>query len=212
VMQGAGALAFAAAPAARRFSPPGRDRRAIAGALAAPGMRLFVLALAISGVSIGALEIGVPAFAEREGSRDDAGWLFAVWAAGSLAGGLWYGARDWRLSSRRRYLVLSGVLALGMLPLPLAGSLPVFGVLMAVAGLGLAPVTAAAYSVIENLAAEGSVTESFAWQVVGYVLGGAVGAWLAGILVDALSVEAALALAPATAACSLVVALAGLER
>ncbi len=99
-----------------------------------------------------------------------------------------------------------------MLPLPFAGSLPVFAVLMAVAGLALAPVTAAAYSVIENLAAEGSVTESFAWQVVGYVLGGAVGAWLSGILVDALSVEAALALAPAMAACSLVVALAGLGR
>ena len=76
-------------------------------------------------------------------------------------------------------------------------------------GLGLAPVTAAAYSVIEELAAEGSVTESFAWQVVGAVLGGAVGVWLAGVLVDALSVEAALALAPAIATCSLLVALRG---
>lgn len=212
VMQGAGALAFAAAPATRRFVPARRVGRAIAGALSAPGMRLLVLALALAGVSIGALEIGVPAFAESEGSRGDAGWLFALWAAGSLAGGLWYGARDWRLSSRRRYLVLSGALALGMAPLPLAGSLPVFALLIVVAGLSLAPVTAAAYSVIEELAAEGSVTETFAWQVVGYVLGGACGAWLAGVLVDALSVQAALALAPATAACSLVVALAGLER
>ncbi len=212
VMQGAGALAFAGARATRRFSPARRDGRAIAGALAAPGMRLFVLALALAGVSIGALEIGIPAFAEREGSRGDAGWLFALWAAGSLAGGLWYGARDWRLSPRRRYLVLAGGLALGMAPLPLAGSLPVFAVLAVVAGLGLAPVTAAAYSVIEELSAEGSVTESFAWQVVGAVLGGAVGVWLAGVLVDALSVEAALALAPAMATCSLLVALVGIGR
>jgi MFS family permease len=212
VLQASGALAFALAPAARRWRPAGGGRRDLAGALAAPGLRVFVLALALAGVSIGALEIGVPAFAEQEGSRADAGWLFALWAFGSLAGGLWYGARDWRLSSVRRYLVLAGVLGLGMAPLPFAGSLPAFGVLMVVAGLGLAPVTAAAYSVIGELAAEGSTTEAFAWQIVGYVLGGACGAWLAGLLVEGVSVQAALALAPVTAGCGLLVALAGIGR
>lgn len=209
VMQAGGAVAFASASAARRSRPARRDREAPARALSAPGMRVFVVALALSGVAIGALEIGIPAFAEQEGSRDDAGWLFALWAAGSLAGGLWYGARDWRLASGRRYLVLAGVLALGMAPLPFAGSLPVFAVLVVVAGLGLAPVTAAAYSVIGELAPEGSTTESFAWQIVGMVLGGACGASLAGIFVDTLSVASALALAPATAFCGLLVALSG---
>lgn len=209
VLQAGGALAFALAPAARRWRPAERGRGALAGALAARGMRVFVVALAIAGVSIGALEIGIPAFAEQEGSRADAGWLFALWAFGSLAGGLWYGARHWRLSSGRRYLVLSALLALGMAPLPFAGSLPVFAALLVVAGLGLAPVTAAAYSLIGELASEGSTTESYAWQIVAYVLGGACGAWLAGVVVDAVSVEAALALAPATALCGLLVALAG---
>jgi MFS family permease len=209
VLQAGGALAFALAPAARRWRPAERGRRALAGALAAPGMRVFVVALAIAGVSIGALEIGIPAFAEQEGSRADAGWLFALWAFGSLSGGLWYGARDWRLSAGRRYLVLSALLALGMAPLPFAGSLPVFAVLVVVAGLALAPVTAAAYSLIGELASEGSATESYAWQIVAYVLGGACGAWLAGLAVDTVSAQAALALAPATALCGLLVALGG---
>jgi MFS family permease len=141
-------------------------------------VRGFVVALGLSGVAIGTLEIGIPAFAEREGSRADAGWLFALWAAGSLAGGLWYGARDWRLPSGRRYLVLAGALAVGMAPLPFAGSLPVFAALVVVAGLGLAPITAAAYSVIAELAPEGSTTEAYAWQIVGAVLGGACGGLL----------------------------------
>jgi predicted MFS family arabinose efflux permease len=106
-------------------------------------------------------------------------------------------------------LTLAGVLALGVAPLPFAGSLPVFAVLVVVAGLGLAPSTAAAYSLIGELAAEDSTTESYAWQIVSYVVGGACGAWLAGIVVDELSVQAALALAPAATACGLLLALAG---
>jgi MFS family permease len=104
---------------------------------------------------------------------------------------------------------VTGGLAAGLAPLPFAGSLTVFAVLVSVAGLGLAPSTAAAYSLIGELAPEGSVTESYAWQVVGYVFGGACGAWLAGIFVDELGVVAALGLAPVAAGATLLVALAG---
>lgn len=211
LMQGAGALAFAAAPASRRWRPAAREGPAPAGAMSAKGMRVVVGSLTLVGVSLGALEIGIPAFAELEGSRGDAGWLFALWALGSLVGGLWYGARTWRLPAGRRFPLLIGLLALGLVPLPLAGSLPVFAVLAVVAGLGLAPSTAAAYSLIGELAPEGTTTESYGWQIVGAVAGSACGAWLGGIFVDELSVAAALALAPATALCGLLVALAGRE-
>jgi MFS family permease len=155
------------------------------------------------------LEIGIPAFAEREASRADSGWLFALWAVGSLAGGLWYGARSWHAPAHRRFLIVSGVLALGLAPLPLAGSMPVFAVLVALAGLGLAPSTAAAYKLIGELAPPGSLTEAYAWQIVAAVVGSAVGAWLAGAVVDAVSVEAALACAPLAAGAGLLAALAG---
>jgi MFS family permease len=107
---------------------------------------------------------------------------------------------------------VTGGLAAGLAPLPFAGSLTVFAVLVSVAGLGLAPSTAAAYSLIGELAPEGSVTESYAWQIVGYVFGGACGAWLAGIFVDELGVVAALGLAPVAAAGTVLVALAGGRR
>ena len=81
--------------------------------------------------------------------------------------------------------------------------------MVVVAGLGLAPATAAAYSLIGELASEGATTESYGWQIVGYVVCGALGAWLGGIFVDELSVTAAIALAPATAACTVLVAFAG---
>ena len=87
--------------------------------------------------------------------------------------------------------------------------MPVFAVLVIVAGLGLAPSTAAAYSLIGDLAPAGAVTESYAWQIVGYVAGSAVGAWLAGVVVEQVGVGAALACAPVAAASGLLVALAG---
>jgi MFS family permease len=208
-MQAGGALAFAAAPASRGWRPSADGERTRRGALAAPGIRVLLAAMSAAAVSLGVLEIGIAAFAEREASRADSGWLFALWGLGSLMGGLWYGARSWRVSADRRFLVVSGVLALGLAPLPLAGSMPVFAVLVVVAGLGLAPSTAAGYSLVGRLAPPGAMTEAYAWQIVAYVAGSSVGAWLAGALVDAVSVEAALACAPLLAAGGLLVALTG---
>jgi predicted MFS family arabinose efflux permease len=155
------------------------------------------------------LEIGVTAFAEQEGSRADAGWLFALWSVGSLAGGLYYGARTWHSSPDRRFLVLFAALALGLVPLPLADSLLAFGVLIAVAGLALSPSSAIGYSLVGELAPAGTVTEAYAWQIMAYVGGSALGAWLAGVVVDQVSVEAALACAPLAAGAGVALALAG---
>ncbi len=209
VMQTAGALGVAATPASRRWRPAEREPGSVrAGALSIPGIRTLVASLALTAISLGVLEIGIPAFAEREASRSDSGWLFALWGAGSLAGGLWYGARSWGAPAHVRFLVVSGVLVAGLAPLPLAGSMPAFAVLVIVAGLGLAPSTTACYSLIGELAPEGATTEAYAWQIVGYVAGSAGGAWVGGVVVDAVGVAAALACAPASAALGLLVALA----
>jgi MFS family permease len=208
-MQASGALAFAAAPASRRWRPAAGSGTSRAGALSVPGMRTLFAALTIGAVGIGALEIAIPAFAEGEARRSDSGWLFALWGVGSLAGGLWYGARHWRIAADRRFLVVSAALAVCMAPLPLAGSMAVFAALLVVAGLALAPSTAAGYSLVGELAPEHAMTEAYAWQIVAYVGGSAVGAWVAGALVEAAGVEAALACCPAAMAAGLVVALTG---
>ena len=116
------------------------------------------------------------------------------------------------MPAQGRFLLLSGVLAAGVAPLPLANSMPAFAVLVAVAGLGLAPLAAAGYSLIGELAPPGSMTEAYAWQIVAFVSGSAAGAWIAGALVDEVSVEAALACAPLAATAGLLVAEAGRHR
>jgi MFS family permease len=209
VLQGAGALALAATPESRRWRPeprePGRRR---AGALSLPGMRVLLVPLALSAVSLGVLEIGIAASAEKHGTRDDAGWLFALWAVGSIAGGLWYGAREWRAPVQARFLWVTAAMAVCLLPLPLAGSLAAFAVTVVVAGLALAPSTTATYSLVSELAPPTATTEAYAWVIVCFVAGSAAGAWLAGVLVESVSVAAALACAPLAGALALLVAVA----
>jgi MFS family permease len=207
-LQVGGALAFAAVPASRRWRGESRQAARHGGALSSPGLRVLVVTLAVYGVALGALEIAIPAFAEQEASRGDSGWLFAIWGVGSLAGGLWYGARRWLMPAYRRFLLVSVVLAVGLAPLPLAASMPAFAVLLVLAGLGMAPSTAAGYSLVGELAPAGALTEAYAWQIVGYVAGSAAGAWIAGAVVDGPGVTAALALAPLAATAGLLLALA----
>jgi len=204
-----GALLFALAPAARRWRPTAPAGRRVGGVLANPGIRVLIASMAVAEIAFGALEVGVAAFAEEEASRAAAGPLFTIWAVGSLAGGLWYGARNWLVGPDVRYLAVSALLVAGLAPLPLAWSMPSMAVLVAVAGLGLAPATAAGYSLVGRLAPEGSVTESYSWQIVAYTAGASVGAWAGGALIDGPGIAAALALAPVAAASGFLIAWAG---
>jgi hypothetical protein len=67
LMHATGAVAFAVAPASRGWRPAAREGRTLASALSRPSMRVLVVALAIAGVSIGALEIGIPASPSARG-------------------------------------------------------------------------------------------------------------------------------------------------
>ena len=79
---------------------------------------------------------------------------------------------------------------------------------------GVAPLFAAStlgrrYPLVGELAPPGAMPEAYAWQMVAYVAGSSIGAWVAGALVEAVSVEAALACAPLAMAMGLLVALGG---
>lgn len=187
----AGTLAFATSLPSRAWRPA-PSKPTIAGALAGPGMRTLTLSLAPMGLVFGTLEIVMPALATRHGNAPAAGILLGALAAGSLIGGLLYGARTWRAPLASRYLILVALFAAGMAPLIVAGSIPVMVVLMGVAGLGLAPVSACAYALIEDLAPPGTTTEAFAWIFTANMLGAAAGAAVAGAVIQSSGIRAAL--------------------
>lgn len=194
-LSAAGTLAFATAALSRGWRGEEAAERSRAGALASPGMRTLILAIAPTGIAFGGLEVTMPAFAVAQGRPAGlAGILLTAMAAGSLLGGLWYGAREWRGSVVTRFLGLQALFAAGLLPLLLASSVWSMAVLMALAGLALAPSAAAGYLIVDRVAPPGTVTEATTWVMTANVAGGALGAVLAGIVVQQASVRAALLL------------------
>jgi len=170
------ALGFATAPASRAWRPAESVERTRAGALRSPGIRTLALAAACAAIAFGALEVALTAFAEEQGSRGAVGPLITVWSIGSLVGGLVYGARTWSSPASRRFLILSGLLGLGAVPLPFAGSLVAMGAFLFGTGLALAPLGPTAFALVAALAPPGTTTEAYSWHIVANVIGSSIGA------------------------------------
>jgi len=185
-----------------------QGRRSLLGALESPGVRTVVLISACCGFAFGGVEVAVPAFAEAHGGVERAGIPLALFAAGSLVGGLVAGAR---ISGSSRTLLRASalLLALGLAPPLLAGSLPLLSLLLFTAGLPIAPLFTAAYGLVDRAARRESAAEAFAWISTAISGGLAAGAAVGGALIDAQGVRASFALGCSAAALAALLALVG---
>jgi len=206
-----GTLLFAGAPLARGWRG-GESERVRGGALASPGLRALLGSVLLTGMAIGALEVGLPALASHLGSASSAGLLLALWSAGSLAGGVLYGLRRWDAPTGVRHQALLLGLVVLVAPLLLVRSLPAAIVLSVPAGLALAPMFSCQYSLVGELAPRGSTAEAFTWHTAALVAGVAAGSALAGALVDSAGVGACFALGCAGAVAAYLLAVVGRGR
>ena len=83
----AGDLAFSAHPPRARGDRTGRPRD-LTGALRGGGVRVLFAVFALIGLSIGAVEVVVPATLDAMGHRDLTGLLLGFWGVGSMLAGL----------------------------------------------------------------------------------------------------------------------------
>ena len=204
----AGTAGFTSMEPVRQAGPGAEGVRSFLGALESGGVRTIVLIAVCCGVAFGGVEVGIPAFAEQHGGRELAGIPLALFAAGSLVGGLVAGART--TGSQRRLLRLAAAALVVGLALPLlAESLTALSVLMFAAGLPIAPVFTAAYALIDSVARPGTATEAFAWITTAIGSGFAAGTSAGGALVDSQGVRASFALGCAGAALATLLALGG---
>ena len=201
-----GTAVFVASPLARDRGPHPRPH-AHGGPLQSGPLRALLPPVALTGMGLGAVEVGLPSLALHAGSRSASGLLLALWSLGSLGGGLWYGARTWRseLSSRYQILLLTGV----ALTAPLIGarSIPVAVVCSLLAGMSTAPMFSCQYALVSRTVTPGSETEAFTWVASALVSGLAAGSALGGAVIAAGGVAAPFELAcVATATAALLAA------
>lgn len=154
-----------------------------AGPLRSRGI-LALLAVEVAfGVSLGAMEISITAFATHEGASSMAGVLIAFQAAASLVAGLWYGSRHHDAPPGERYPRICLLLAAGLVPLLFTTSIAEAIPLMVVSGFALAPAGTVLYGLVDELAPAGTATEAFTWMVTAISSGVAAGSALGGALV-----------------------------
>ena len=190
----AGAAAFVRTPLARdRAAPPGGHERT--AALANRALRVILAPVALTGMSLGAVEVGLPSLALHAGSRWASGLLLALFSAGSLAGGLWFGARSWRapLATRYRTLLLGGVVLTA--PLIAARSVPAGALCSLLAGVTTAPMFSCQYALVSRTVTRGSQTEAFTWVAAALVSGLGAGSAAGGAVIGPGGVGAPFALA-----------------
>ncbi|MEY9962154.1 MFS family permease [Streptacidiphilus sp. MAP12-16] len=164
------------------------------GPLRSPGLVLLLLAFAGTGWAVGAQNILFVAYAQAHpGIPGGAGALLALAALAGLLGALAYGAVRWTAPTATRTWALAGGMAFCYLPLLLVPSPAGMGVAAFASGLGLAPLLAAAFVLIAELAPAGTTTEAFAWLVTLFATGNALGSAVSGALVSGSLRAAALA-------------------
>lgn len=171
---------------ARARVRPRRYRNPLRGHLlvTTPALIITTVVFATQGALFASVDASTVALAEELGRTSWSGPVLAVFALGSLAGGLLYGSRMWAgsLASRLMWGVTgSGV---GAATFAFAPNLTVLGVLMFVTGLVIAPTMAVGDGVVHALIPRSRLTEGMAWTRVGLDLGVASGAWLTGVMLE----------------------------
>ena len=154
---GAGAsVAFSTTPGSRRWRGTPHEVGWL-GPLGAAGMRTVFGALVAFGTAVGIVQVAVPAFAAERGSAATGGVLLAALSAGSLMGGLVYGARSWPGSAARRLVLLLVGLGAAFALLAVAGSEAALAALLVLSGLLLAPTTVIGSTLLDTVAPSGTV-------------------------------------------------------
>jgi MFS family permease len=147
------------------------------------GVPVFAVlaAAAATTIVLGGSDVAIVATLRTMDAQQHIGWVLAVWGAGSIVGGLVYGA--WHRSVAAFWL-LAG-LALVTAPVALAANLPMAAVLLFVSGLFCAPSITATVDTLSRLVPTSARGEAVGWHGSSMTAGIALGAPLAGFAIDA---------------------------
>ncbi|MFI7061656.1 MFS transporter [Kribbella sp. NPDC050124] len=178
-----GTLAMVTSPVTSHTAAPPTTRQ-ILGPLVIPGLQRILLVIAATAAGISVAYLCVAGVAQRSGSPGAAGYVEAAIGAGSVVGGLLWGRRQ---HTRPWHVHLGGliaVLAAGLLTASLVGNLVVLGLVMAAAGVAVAPIFVVSYLAADTVTPPYQRTEASTWINTANNLGSAAGSALTGLTLD----------------------------
>ncbi|MCU1411191.1 MAG: transporter [Rhodoglobus sp.] len=181
-----GGIWFIASPEVGRVRIP-RSKRRFGVVLRKPAVLLGTITGFLLVGSCAAVEAGVVAVFGEGGPQS--GLVLAIWAIGSIVGGLSLGhvpIGPWALA-RRMFAVLVG-LSLAMGYGLVAGQGWEFwwlSITLLIAGIGIAPALAVIFAIVSSSVKFSDTAEAYGWVGTGQLIGAALGSAAAGFLIDA---------------------------
>lgn len=148
----------------------------------------FFFVAGFAAIEAGIVRAFAPADSGAAHGSIESGIVLALFAAGSLVGGLLFGhraARPWSLAGR------VGVVLIGTAGCLVSLNMWWLSAVLFVGGMGTAPAFAAISSVIGSTVKFSETAEAFGWIGTGQLVGVASGSALAGIAIDAMGAEGA---------------------
>ncbi|MEV8588316.1 MFS transporter [Streptomyces sp. NPDC051180] len=183
-----------------------------ASALRSPGLQVLALAFVATGAIFGSVDVVTVAFAEERGQKAAASLVLAVYALGSCLAGAVFGLLHLKGAPSRRWLLGICAMAVSMIPLLLAGNLPLLAVALFVAGLSIAPTMVTTMALVEAHVPRTKLTEGMTWTGTGLAIGVALGSSAAGWVVDASGAKAGYVVPVVSGAVAVAVGLLGHRR
>ncbi|MGX5682437.1 MFS transporter [Schumannella luteola] len=174
-----GGIWFIASPEVGRVRIP-RSKRSFGTVLKRPPVLLATITGFLLVGACAAVEAGVVAVFGHGGP--EAGIVLAVFALGSLVGGLSLGhlpIGPWALA--RRMLVVFVGMAIAMAWLDFWW----LAIALLIAGVGIAPALAVIFAIVSSSVKFSDTAEAYGWVGTGQLIGAAIGSAIAGFLIDA---------------------------
>jgi MFS family permease len=192
--------------------PHPRQQDGGGSALRSKGLQVLVAAFVAVGTIFGSIDVVTVAFAEEQGHKAMASLVLAAYAFGSCLAGAVFGLLHLKGSPTKRWLLGVCAMAVSMIPLQLAGNLPILAVALFVAGLSVAPTMVTTMALVEQHVPRTKLTEGMTWTSTGLAVGISIGSSAAGWAVDGMGADSAYVVPVLAGALAAVVAFLGYRR
>lgn len=147
-------------------------------------VRIVTFALIFVGAIFATAEVSSVAITKELGQPGAASLVIGVYALGSFAVGLIVGALNLQAPKQRLLAISLAIISLTTLPLLVANTVPLLAIAIFFSGVAISPTFIMAFGIIERRVPEAMLTEGITWVMTGIGIGMALGAFVAGWVVD----------------------------
>lgn len=153
-------------------------------------VKTLTLLMIFLGIIVGTIDVASVAFAKAQNMPASASLVLSFYAVSSCAAGLLFGMMQFKLSLAKRLMIASIATMLSSIPLLMVWNITSLSLTVFVAGFFFSPTMITAMSLIEENVPDEQLTEGLTWLLSGLGIGVALGAAMAGFVIDEYNVRA----------------------